>query len=195
MSFVDVHDIRAHVRAQRRPASPSRGAIRESHPPSPGTASAKRSPQLTLPASWSRSRRPARSRRELAGLFLEDLRGLDAQLRDTRKKLAAAVRASGTSLTGVFGFGPASTGTVIGDVTDVTRLPSRDHFASCNGTAPVEVSSGNRKIAEGKPHEESAPLPQTADQRRRIRPPPGRRPAGHRHGSREGPRRAAGERL
>ena len=24
--------------------------------------------------------------------------------------------------------------------------PSRDHFASCNGTAPVEVSSGNRKI-------------------------------------------------
>jgi len=34
---------------------------------------------------------------------------------------------------------------VIGDVTDVTRFPSRDHFASYNGTAPVEVSSGNRK--------------------------------------------------
>ena len=40
----------------------------------------------------------------------------------------------------------SSTGTVIGDVTDVTRFPSRDHFASCNGTAPVEVSSGDRKI-------------------------------------------------
>jgi transposase len=26
------------------------------------------------------------------------------------------------------------------------RFPSRDHFASYNGTAPVEVSSGNRKI-------------------------------------------------
>ena len=25
-------------------------------------------------------------------------------------------------------------------------LPGRDHFASYNGTAPVEVSSGNRKI-------------------------------------------------
>jgi transposase len=35
---------------------------------------------------------------------------------------------------------------VIGDVTDVTRFPSRDHFASCNGSAPVEVSSGSRKI-------------------------------------------------
>ena len=34
---------------------------------------------------------------------------------------------------------------VIGDVRDVSRFPSRDHFASCNGTAPVEVSSGQRK--------------------------------------------------
>ena len=76
----------------------------------------------------------AAARRELAGQFLQDLRGLDAQLRETKKKLAAAVRASGTSLTGVFGFGPASTGTVIGDVTDVTRFPSRDHFASYTGT-------------------------------------------------------------
>ena len=88
----------------------------------------------------------AAARRDLAAQFLEDLRGLDAQLRDTKKKLAAAVRASGTSLTEVFGFGPVNTGTVIGDVTDVTRFPSRDHFASYNGTAPVEVSSGNRKI-------------------------------------------------
>jgi transposase len=88
----------------------------------------------------------AAARCELAGQFLQDLRGLDAQLRDTKKKLAAAVRASGTSLTEVFGFGPVNTGTVIGDVTDVTRFPSRDHFASYNGTAPVEVSSGNRKI-------------------------------------------------
>jgi transposase len=88
----------------------------------------------------------AAARCELAGQFLQDLRGLDAQLRDTKKKLAAAVRASGTSLTEVFGFGPVSTGTVIGDVTDVTRFPNRDHFASYNGTAPVEVSSGDRKI-------------------------------------------------
>src|ERR1035437_7656415 len=41
----------------------------------------------------------AAARRELAGQFLEDLRGLDAQLRDTQKKLAAAVRASGTTIT------------------------------------------------------------------------------------------------
>ena len=36
-------------------------------------------------------------------------------------------------------------GTVIGDVRQVFRFPGRDHFASWNGTAPVEVSSGDRK--------------------------------------------------
>ena len=88
----------------------------------------------------------ALARAELAAEFLAGLRHLDGQLRDTRKKLAAAVRASGTSLTQVFGVGPVIAGTVIGDVGDVARFPGRDHFASYNGTAPVEVSSGNRKI-------------------------------------------------
>jgi transposase len=35
---------------------------------------------------------------------------------------------------------------VIGDVRHVSRFPNRDHFAACNGTAPIEVSSGGRKI-------------------------------------------------
>ena len=35
--------------------------------------------------------------------------------------------------------------TVIGDVRDVSRFPGRDRFAACNGTAPIEVSSGPRK--------------------------------------------------
>jgi transposase len=35
---------------------------------------------------------------------------------------------------------------VIGDVVTVARFPSRDHFAAYNGTAPVEVSSGEKKI-------------------------------------------------
>jgi hypothetical protein len=34
---------------------------------------------------------------------------------------------------------------VIGDVVTVARFPTRDHFAACNGTAPVEVSSGEKK--------------------------------------------------
>jgi transposase len=88
----------------------------------------------------------AAARRELAARFTADLRGIDAQMRDTKKKLTVAVRAAGTSLTELFGVGPVIAATVIGDVRDVSRFPSRDHFAAWNGTAPVEVSSGKRKI-------------------------------------------------
>ena len=35
---------------------------------------------------------------------------------------------------------------MIGDVAGVSRFATRDRFAAYNGTAPVEVSSGNRKI-------------------------------------------------
>jgi len=56
------------------------------------------------------------------------------------------VRASGTTLTEVFGVGPVVAATVIGAVRDVARFPDRDHFAAYNGTAPIEVSSGPRKI-------------------------------------------------
>jgi transposase len=49
-------------------------------------------------------------------------------------------------LTEVFGIGPAIAATAIGDVRDISRFPSRDHFAAYDGTAPVEVSSGNRVI-------------------------------------------------
>jgi transposase len=86
------------------------------------------------------------ARRELAAEFTEDLRGIDARIRDTRKKLAIAVAATGTSLTGLFGAGPVTTAAAIGDVRQVSRFPSRDHFAAYNGTAPIEVSSGGRKV-------------------------------------------------
>jgi hypothetical protein len=50
--------------------------------------------------------------RELAAEFTEDLRGIDARIRDTRRKLAIAVTATGTSLTGLSGVGPVTTAAV-----------------------------------------------------------------------------------
>ena len=88
----------------------------------------------------------AAARLELAADFTGDLRGIDARIRDTRKKLATAVSATGTSLTRLFGAGPVTSAAVIGNVRTVSRFPSRDHFAAYNGTAPIEVSSGGRKI-------------------------------------------------
>jgi transposase len=111
------------------------------HPKEISAAQAARILERTSPSGAV-----ALARAELAAEFLADLRHLDAQLRDTRKKLAAAVKASGTTLTQVFGVGPVIAGTIAGDVGDIARFPRRDHFAAYNGTAPVEVSSGNRKI-------------------------------------------------
>jgi transposase len=85
------------------------------------------------------------ARCQLATELVEDLRGVDARIRETRKKAATAVRAAGTSLTGLFGVGPVIAAAVIGDVRTVSRFPDRGHFASYNGTAPIEVSSGGRK--------------------------------------------------
>jgi transposase len=86
------------------------------------------------------------ARCELAAALLEDLRRVDAGIRETRKKLAVTVAAAGTSLTGLFGVGPVIAAAVIGDVRDVARFGGRDHFAAYNGTAPIEVSSGPRKV-------------------------------------------------
>src|SRR5262249_48701146 len=129
-------------RVTRPPAGCMRccGASSRRHPQGITAGQAARFLDQITPASVA-----AQARGELAAAFLEDLRRLDAQLRETQKKLAAAVKASGTSLTGIFGAGPVIADTVIGDVRHVSRFPDRDHFAACNGTAPIEVSSGDRK--------------------------------------------------
>jgi len=82
------------------------------------------------------------ARCELAAALLADLRHLNGQRREVKKKLAAAVKATGTTVTTVFGVGPVIAATVIGDVVTVARFPARGHFAAYNGTAPTEVSSG-----------------------------------------------------
>jgi transposase len=88
----------------------------------------------------------ASARHGLALDLLEDLRRIDGQISETRKRIAAAVTASKTTLTEIYGVGPIVAATLIGDVVDVSRFANRDHFASYNGTAPIEVSSGPRKI-------------------------------------------------
>jgi transposase len=88
----------------------------------------------------------AAARWELAAALIEDQRRIDAQLRETRKKIDAAVRASGTSLTGLFGVGPVTAAVIIGEVRDASRFKNRGRFAACNGTAPIEAASGGRRV-------------------------------------------------
>jgi transposase len=85
-----------------------------------------------------------RARHGLALEHLEDLRRFDEQMRASKRRIAAAVTESGTTLTELFGVGPIIAAMVIGYTGDVTRFGNRDHFAAYTGTAPIEVSSGGR---------------------------------------------------
>jgi transposase len=86
------------------------------------------------------------ARRELAAEMLVDLRRIDEQMREAKKRLATAVAASGSTLSELYGVGPVVAAIVIGETGDVRRFSSRDRFAAYNATAPVEVSSGPRKV-------------------------------------------------
>ena len=70
----------------------------------PGEITAGRAGQVL--ASITPAEAVEAARWELAAELTEDLRGVDARIRETRKKAAAAVRAAGTCLTGLFGVGP-----------------------------------------------------------------------------------------
>ena len=81
-------------------------------------------------------------RRRLASEVLRDVRTLDRKIADLNGRIETEVEASGTTLTEIFGIGPILAARIIGTVGNVGRFPTKAHFASYSGTAPVEVSSG-----------------------------------------------------
>jgi transposase len=83
-----------------------------------------------------------RLRRRLASEVLRDVRTLDRKIADLNGRIEAEVEASGTTLTEIFGVGPILAARIIGTVGNVARFPTKAHFASYSGTAPLEASSG-----------------------------------------------------
>jgi transposase len=47
-------------------------------------------------------------------------------------------------LTELYGIGPIIAGRILAEVETIDRFPSKDHFASYNGTAPIDASSGEQ---------------------------------------------------
>lgn len=110
---------------------------------------AKRDLSTEQAAQLLRAVRPAtaadQTRRGLARDLIADLRRLDRAIRANEAALRAEVLASGTTLTQVLGVGDVLAAKVLGHVGEVSRFPSRDHFASYAGAAPLEVSSGEQR--------------------------------------------------
>jgi transposase len=84
-------------------------------------------------------------RKRIAHDLLDEVRRLDRQIAVTKTRTAAAVAASGTTVTVIHGVGPIVAALICGHVGDVCRFPNRAHFARYNGTAPVEASSALTK--------------------------------------------------
>src|SRR5215212_751379 len=90
----------------------------------------------------ARSKHPAgRVRRQLASELVRDVRTLDRRIAELDERIAGEVKASGTMLTEIFGVGPILAAKILGIVGDVSRFPSKAHFASYAGVAPIEASS------------------------------------------------------
>jgi transposase len=96
----------------------------------------------------------ARLRRRLASEIFRDVRTLDRKIADLNGRIEAEVEASGT--TQIFGIGPILAARIIATVGDVGRFPTKGHFASYSGTAPLEASSGealrHRLLLAGNRH-------------------------------------------
>ena len=82
-------------------------------------------------------------RKQIARDLLADVRRLDKATAENRRRCAAAVAASGTTLTQLARISDVLAAKILGHIGDISRFPSADHLASYAGTAPIEASSGD----------------------------------------------------
>jgi transposase len=95
-----------------------------------------------------------RTRRRLASEMISELSVIDRKIKTASFQLTALVEATGSSLLDLNGIGPSGAARLLGDIGDIARLlgdigdiarfPDRGHFASWNGTAPIDASSGEQ---------------------------------------------------
>src|SRR6266566_3952763 len=65
-------------------------------------------------------------------------------MKAVREQISSLVENTGTTMTDLYGVGPIIAGRILAEVETIDRFPSKDHFASYNGTAPIDASSGDQ---------------------------------------------------
>jgi transposase len=84
-----------------------------------------------------------KARKLIATEHLAELAAIDARLKDMKKRITAVLAEHPTSLVEIRGVADLLAAKVIAEVGDVRRFPSKHHFASYTGTAPIDASSGD----------------------------------------------------
>ena len=85
-----------------------------------------------------------KARRRVAAELIADLERVYRRSKEADKELKELVAATGTTLMDLHGIGPSGAARLLVEVADITRFPSKAHFASWNGTAPIDASSGDQ---------------------------------------------------
>jgi transposase len=85
-----------------------------------------------------------KTRRRVAAELIADLERIYSRKKAADKELRQLVIATGSNLLKLHGIGPSGAAQLLVDVADITRFPDRSHFASWNGTAPIDASSGDQ---------------------------------------------------
>jgi transposase len=85
-----------------------------------------------------------KARRRVAAELVSDLERIYQRKKAANKELTALLKSTRTTLTTLHGIGPSGAARLLVEVADVTRFPTKAHFASWNGTAPTGASSGDQ---------------------------------------------------
>jgi len=86
-----------------------------------------------------------KSRRRLTVELITELETIDKEIKTADEDLRDLVVARGSTLLDLHGIGPCGAARLLADVGDVHRFANRDRFASWNGTAPLDASSGEQQ--------------------------------------------------
>ncbi len=84
-----------------------------------------------------------KTRKRVAWELVADPGRLYRRKKEANKELTDLVKATGTGLPGLHGIGPSGAARLMAGAGDITRFPTKGHFASWTGTAPVGASSGD----------------------------------------------------
>lgn len=85
-----------------------------------------------------------KTRKRVALELVGDLEKIYQRSKALDKEIKQLVVDTGSSLMDLHGIGPSSAARLMIEVGDITRFPDRNHFASWNGTAPLDASSGDQ---------------------------------------------------
>jgi len=85
-----------------------------------------------------------KARRRVAAELIGDLERVYQRSKRADKELKELVASTGTTLMDLHGIGPSGAARLLVEVGEIARFPDRAHFASWNGTAPIDASSGER---------------------------------------------------